>query len=155
MRAYWRNLNDRERWMLGFGGICCFFFLFYILLFAPLLKSVQEKSQQAIEKKETLAWMQQARLQYKTTKAPQALSSVQLLSVLAEKLKSSSFHRFPYQLQQTGAGEIQLSFDRVPYHAFVIWLWAVSQKYAFFVKQFNAERTDTAGVVKMVVTITI
>ncbi len=131
MKAYWSHLNDRERWMLGFGGVCCFFFLLYILLFAPLLNAVQNKSQQFIEKQETLAWMQRARLQYHTAEAPQALSSGQLLSVLAEKLKSSSFHRFPYQLQQTGASDIQLSFDQVPYNAFVTWLWTVGQKYAF------------------------
>ena len=155
MKTYWNNLNERERWTLGFGGVCCFFFLLYLLLYAPLINAVHDKTQQLAEKQETLAWLQQARLQHKTVKAAQTLSSSQLLSVLANKLKSTSFHGFSYQLQQTGAGDIQLSFDQVPYNAFVTWLWTVSQNYAFSIKQLNAERTDTPGVVKLMVTIKV
>ncbi len=153
LKAYWNNLNDRERWMLGSGGVCCFFLLYYALLYAPLTDSVKEKSQQLKEKEETLVWMQKARSQYKRGTPAQALGSSQLLSVLANQLKSASFHGFSYQLQQTGAGDIQLSFDQVPYNPFVSWLWSVSQRYAFSIRQFNAERTGTPGVVKVLVTI--
>ncbi len=153
IKTYWSNLNERERWMLGGGGVCCFFFLLYILIYAPLNNAVHDKSQQLIEQQETLAWMEQARLQRKNVKVPQALSSAKLLSVLADQLKSTSFHGFPYLLQQTGAGDIQLSFDQVPYNPFVTWLRSVSQTYAFSIKQFSAERTDTPGVVKVMLTI--
>ena len=154
MKTYWTNLNNREQWMLGFGGVCCGFFLLYLLLYAPLINAVHNKTQQLIEKQETLVWMQQARLQRKTAKVPQVLNNSQLLTVLADHLKSTSFHRLPYQLQQTGSGDIQLSFDQVPYNAFITWLWSISRQYAFSIKQFNAERTDTPGVVKLMLTVT-
>lgn len=153
MKTYWTNLNTREQWMLGFGIICAFFFLLYLLVVSPLSNAVQDKSQLLMDKRVTLTWMQQAQQQYKTTKATKVLSSSKLLTVLAVQLKSTPFHRVPYQLQQTGSGDIQLSFDHVPYNAFVTWLWSVSKDYAFTIKQFNAERTDTPGVVKIMVMI--
>lgn len=154
MKMYWNGLNHREQWMLGFGGVFCFFLLLYLLLFAPLNKAVHDKSQQLVEKQKTYVWMQQARLQHGTAKVHQVLSNGKLLTVLASQLKSTSFHRLPYQLQQTGAGDLQLSFDLVPYNAFMTWLWSFNQQYAFSIKQFSAERTDTPGVVKIMLTIT-
>lgn len=153
MKTYWDNLNERERWMVGVGGVCCALFLIYMLFFAPLIHAVRNKTQQLHEKQETLVWMRQAQQRYKSVKAPQALSNSKLLSILAEQLKSTSFHAFSYQLQQTGAGDIQLSFDKVPYNAFVNWLWSIRQQYAFSIKQFNSEKTDTLGVVKIMVTV--
>lgn len=152
MKAYWNNLNERERWLLGAGGVVCFCYLLYLLIFAPLIQAVHDKSQQLIEKKETLAWMQQAHQQHKTGNTPKTLSKGKLLSELANQLKSTPFHHRPYQLQQTGTGEIQLSFDKIPYNAFVAWLWSMSQRYVFTIKQFNTERTSTPGVVKLMVT---
>ena len=151
-KAYWDNLNERDRWMLGFGGVCCALFLMYMLLYAPLINAVRNKTQQLNEKQEILVWMQQARQQHKAVKSPQTLSNSKLLSVLADQLKATSFHAFSYRLQQTGTGDIQLSFVQVPYNAFVTWLWSVSQKYAFSIKQFSADKTGTTGVVKISVT---
>ena len=153
MIAYWNNLNDRERWMLSIGGVCCVVFLFYLLIYSPLVNRVYDKKQQLIEKKETLAFLQKAKIQQQSTKKVQVLSESKLLTVLAEQLKVTSFHRSLYQLQQTGSGDIQLSFDEVPFNAFISWLWSMSEQYAFLIKQFNAERTPTPGVVKVVLII--
>lgn len=154
MKTYWYNLNDRERWMLGVGFFCCFFYLFYALLYSPLSTAVYNQSQQLSEKQLTLAWMEQVRHQHVTTKELNVLTSSKLLAVLATQLKSSSFRHFPYQLEQTGAGDIQLSFEQVPYNAFVSWVWSISGQYAFTIKQLNAERTDTPGVVKALIVLT-
>lgn len=153
MIAYWNNLNDRERWMLGIGGVCCIAFLFYLLIYSPLVNSVYDKTQQLIEKKETLAFLQKAKMQQRSTKKVQVLSKSKLLTVLAEQLNTTSFHRSIYQLQQTGSDDIQLSFDEVPFNAFIQWLWSMNEKYAFLIKQWNAERTLTPGVVKVVLII--
>ena len=152
MIAHWNNLNDRERWMLGLGGVCFVVFLFYLLVYSPLVGGISEKSQQLIEKQDILAFLQKAKQQQTGIQA-QVLSPSQLLTVLAEQLNNSSFHRNPYQLQQTGSGDIQLSFDEVPFNAFLSWLWSMNEKYVFSIQQLNAERTATPGVVKMILMI--
>ncbi len=149
MRAYWNNLNDRERWVLALGATFCFLYLFYLLVYGPLTHAIHDKSQQLTEKQETLTWMQLVRGEHKKTKAPQVLSNSQLLSLLANQLQSTSFQQFTYELQQTGTGDIQLSFDQVPFNPFMKWLSSINSQYAVTVKQFNAERTELSGVVKL------
>lgn len=153
VKAYWTNLGERDRWMLGIGGVCVFFFLLYLVIFSPLMRMTQFKSQQLVEKQDTLVWMEKMHQQHHTVKVPEILTTSKLLTILAERLNSTSFHRFPYQLQQTGTANIQLSFEAVPYNAFITWLWSVREKYAFSIEQFSAERTKTPGVVKLVLII--
>lgn len=153
--AYWNNLNERERWILGSGTLFCIIYLFYLLLYAPLTRAVHEKSHQLIEKQSTYAWMQQVREQYKTQKTQASLTSSQLLTVLAEQLNHSSFKQYPYHLQQTAVNDIQLAFDNVPYNAFMSWLWMINEKYLISIKQFNVEHTEVQGVVKLMMVVSV
>ncbi len=153
MKAYWSNLSERDRWALGTGGVFCVVYLFYLLVYSPLTTAVHNKSQQLVEKQETLEWMQKVRVLHKTKKVPQTITSSKLLTVLADQLNTTAFKPFPYQLQQTGVSDIQLSFDHVPYNAFVNWLGSMNEKYTIVIKQLNIERTDTPGVVKLMIII--
>lgn len=145
---YWNNLNERERWMASIGSVCAFFYLFYLLVYSPLSSAVATQSKQLIEKKEILAWMEQIRQQPKLQKA-QTLSNTKLLALIGKQLNDKAFKAFPYQLQQTGPGDIQLSFDRIPYKQLLAWLWTLNKDYAITLKQFIAERSDAAGLVKI------
>lgn len=150
---YWHNLNERERWMLGIGLISTLLYLFYTLVYSPLVTAVDNKTRQLLEKKETVAWMQSIRKQPTNKTTAQTINSAKLLALIGEQLKQNHFRPFPYQLQQTGAGDIQLSFERVPFNQFLSWLWSLSQSYAISLKQLTAERTDRPGVVKLMVVI--
>ena len=153
LKTYLTNLNERDRWTLGFGAAFCIVYLFYLLIYSPLTSAVQNKSQQLLEKKETLAWMQQVSKLEKTKKRPKKLTSSQLLTVLADQLNTSALKQFPYQLQQTGVSDMQLIFNQVPYNLVVAWLWSLNEKYAISIKQLNVERSDTPGIVKLTATI--
>ncbi|HBI22215.1 MAG TPA: general secretion pathway protein GspM [Legionella sp.] len=155
MKIDWSRFNDRERWMLGIAGVFCGLFLLYALIYAPLTGAVQNKWRERIEKQETYAWMQDALQQQKSTHALKKVSTTALLTILARELKTTSFHQMPYHLEQTGGGDIQLSFEAVPYTAVMIWLREMSQTYACAIKQLNIEGTKTPGVVKWMAVLTI
>lgn len=148
MTNYWRNLNERERLMLIIGGACSMVFLFYLLVFSPLVDGVQYKTEQLIEKQETLSFLIKAKKQQKMVKKVQKLSQSKLLTVFTEQLATSSFQQSAYQVQQTASGDIQLSFDAVPFNQLLNWLWSINQQYSFVIKQFHVERTPLSGVVK-------
>jgi general secretion pathway protein M len=154
VKAYWNNLNERERLMLGICGVLCIIYLFYLLIYSPLTKAIQDKTKQLSEKQATLVWMADVSKEYKATKPLQTLTKSQLLSMLAAELNVASFKNFPYQIQQTGQNDIQLLFEKVPYNGFMVWLWSLNQKYRIVVKQFNIERTDTTGIVKLTLILT-
>ena len=151
MKAYLSNLNERERWMVILGGVALCFFLFYWLVYAPLVTSITEKSLQIKDKQETLDWMQTVRSQHATTEKPQSLSNSQLLTLLASQLRATSFKGFTYQIQQMGSGDIQLSYEQVPFNVFITWLWELNKTYTIHMKQFNAEHTSTPGLAKVLV----
>lgn len=148
---YWESLNTRDRLAWVIGATICLVYLFYLLIYSPLITTVHRKHQALLEKQETLVWMQEVRQQYKPKKARQTLTSSQLLTVLAKQLNDSPFKQFPYQLQQTGADNIQLIFEQVPYTLFLNWLYAFSEQYDVSIQQVNIEKTNTAGVVKSMI----
>lgn len=153
MTAYWNNLNERERLLLVLGSVFLGICLFWALIYSPLKLAKETKFQELIEKNETLTWLLQVHQQYTPQKALKKLSTAQLLRVLTEALDKTSLKSFNYQLQQTGASDIQLSFEEVPYHAFMAWLWDMNHTYAMTIKQLNIDHTDTPGIVKLLLII--
>ncbi|WP_043873495.1 type II secretion system protein GspM [Legionella massiliensis] len=148
---YWNNLNERERWTTGLGILFTLLYLFYLLIYSPLSTAVSTQSKQLIEKQETLAWMEQVRQQPKNQKTLLAISNAKLLALIGNQLSDKAFRTFTYQLQQTGPGDIQISFERVPYKMLLDWLWKLNSDYAITLKQFSVEPSNTPGVVKVLV----
>lgn len=151
---YWNNLNERERWLTGIGSVITLIYLFYLLIYSPLTTSVNDKSKQLIEKQQTLSWMQQVRQLPLNKKTKRSISNTKLLTVIGNQLNEKNFQPFPYQLQLTGPGDIQLSFEHVPYKQLLLWLWTLNNDYAITLKQFTADRSETAGVIKLLIVIT-
>lgn len=153
MKSYLNTLNEREKWMLIGGVLCLFIYVYYLFLYAPLSNKVTQKATQLVEKTNTLAWMQKAKQQGHAAKNKQSVDNSQLLTLLAKQLKDNPTLKFPYQLQQTGSGDIQLTFDAVPFKLFLSWLAKINDQYAITVKQFNAEHSETPGITRLMLII--
>ncbi|HAU1190580.1 TPA: GspM family type II secretion system protein LspM [Legionella pneumophila] len=151
MKTYLNTLNDREKWMVIVAGISLLIYGYYLLLYAPLSNQVNQKSTQLIEKTETLEWMKQVRMQKRSAKRKESVDNSQLLTILASQLKNNKTLKFPYQLQQTGSGDIQLTFDAVPFQNFIQWLAKINELYSINIKQFDVERTSTPGVTRLMI----
>ena len=148
MNQYWQNLNERERWMVILAGGTTIIYLIYLLVYSPLVTAVQNKTEQLIDKRETLQWLQQVRSQAKTEKK-KTLSNSKLLTLIDQQLKSNKSLNFPHNIQQTNTGDIQLTFDRVPFNLFMQWLGELNHHYNLRIQQLQIEKLDTAGMVKL------
>jgi len=152
---FWDGLNERERRAACVGAVVGLLYLAYAI-YAALSQSVLESTAALTEKKATLAWMQVAKTRFTPQKeGPETLDGSKGLTVFSEALGKASFHEFPYQLQQMPDGALQLSFDSVPYNAFLGWLWSMSTRYTMVIKAFNAEQTDTEGLVRLTVIVVL
>ncbi len=149
MKAHWQQFSEREQIAVVVAGLCLIAYLFYALLFSPLTIAVLNARKHWYEKNNTLIWMRHAQQNYSQEKRPQKVAAGNLLSILTQVLKHASFHRFPYQLAQTASGEIQLSFDEVPYNAFMVWLRDQSMRYTLTIKNLDVTKTTVPGVVKI------
>ncbi|PJD90616.1 MAG: general secretion pathway protein GspM [Legionella sp.] len=148
MKTYWQQLNEREQIAVVIAGVFSGLYLLYAVVYSPLASSLTKAREEWREKKTTLVWMQQAEKKVIGEKKPQTVTTDNLLSVLTRLLDQASFHRFTHQLAQTATGDIQLTFEQVPYNAFIIWLQAQSTQYTLTIKTMDITQTDTAGVVK-------
>ncbi len=153
MKHYLNTLNEREKWMVIIAAVFLFAYGYYLLLYAPLSNKVTQKTTQLNEKIETLAWMQKVKQQGHSTKTKQTLDNSQLLTLLATQLKDNPTLKFPYQLQQTGSGDIQLTFDAVPFKLFMSWLAKINERYTITIKQFDVQHSETPGITKLMIII--
>jgi len=151
VKTYLNTLNDREKWMVIVAGVSLFIYGYYLLLYAPLSNQVNQKSTQLIEKTETLEWMKQVRMQKRSAKRKESVDNSQLLTILASQLKNNKTLNFPYQLQQTGSGDVQLTFDAVPFQNFIQWLAKINEVYSISIKQFDVEKTSIPGVTRLMI----
>ena len=151
MKQYWENLSTRDRWALVIGGACLLIYLFYILVLSAVWEALEEKDRLHTEKYQTLAWMKKVK-DIDTTKKPiQKTSNAELLSILSSQLKNRAFQAFPFQLLQTGNGDIQITFESVSFNDLMNFLYGLNQKYQFEVKQLNAQSLETPGLVKLTI----
>lgn len=145
---YWQQLSEKDRWVSILGLICLVIYLFYLFVYSPLTTAVSNKSNQLQEKIETLNWMQTLESPRSATKNLQKINTSKLLALIATQLAPNPYQAFPYQLQQIGADNIQLSFQKVPYSLIMKWLWDLTTHYTVNLKEITIVRTDVSGSVK-------
>lgn len=151
MKDYLNTLNEREKWMVLLGGACLFIYVYYALLYAPLARHVVQKNALLIEKINTLKWMNDVKKEDGASHTKQTVDNNQLLTALASQLKNNQTLSFPFQLQQTASGDIQLTFESVPFQAFLAWLAQMNAQYTMTIKQLDAEKTKTQGLTRLMI----
>lgn len=149
----WTNLNERERLLAILAALCLFIFLIYQFIYSPIIALNASKTEELKEKSATLSWMQDTKQKTQALGKEKLITSGRLLGIIATELNKKPFSTLPHQIQQTSQGGIQITFDTVPFSAFLIWLWSIENTYIITIKQLDASRTPTAGVVKIMVII--
>lgn len=151
MKSYLHNLNERERWMVYSAVVCVILYVYYFFLYSPITSSVESQQEQLIEKADSLQWMNKVKNQKSTGLVKKSIDNGQLLTLLSTQLKNQTSINFPFQLQQTSSGEIQLSFEQVPFNLFIEWLTQLNKQYTINIKQLDVNKTTTPGVVRLMV----
>jgi general secretion pathway protein M len=141
----WSSLSERERYLVIGGVGLLLICIIYFSIFAPLFHAVATKKQELITKRATLEWM--AHLPKGMALQSNIVSKKSMLTNISQQL--APFKATPYQLQQLNSNDIQLSFESVSYAKFMPWLWKLTNNYQLTIKQFNVERTETTGMVKL------
>lgn len=152
MTHYLSTLNEREKWMVVITALGLFMYCYYLLLYAPLHSKVLQQTMQLQEKMETLTWMQQIKQQGLAIKTKRTVDNSQLLTLLAKQLKENIL-KFPYQIQQTSSGDIQLTFDAAPFNLVMRWLAQINKRYTVIIKQLEVQRSKTPGITKLMILI--
>lgn len=149
MKSYWNALQDREKGLVISLALSLLVYVYYGLLYLPLNKEVMQKKIQLQEKVETWVWMKQK--QGVSSSQKQSINNNQLLTLLATRLKEKPLSEFPYQLQQTNSGDLQLTFEAIPFQWFIRWLRDINNQYLITVHQLEVQKSKTPGVTKLMI----
>ncbi len=153
IKSYFEQMNRREQLMVSLTAIAIVFYLIYLFIYQPITIRQSEVREQLKEKKVVLAWMEQVKHHAGKSSKESIRDNNQLLSLLTLQLSQSALKSFPYQLQQNSSGNIQISYDKVPFNPFIQWLQSFQSKFTINIEQMRATKLEQEGLVKLMIVV--
>lgn len=150
MKQFWQQLNERDQSVLLVGGIIVCLYLIYLLIYSPLNNKVEHLEKDNHYQQELLTWIKQAKKSNKPTQQleKQIITKDNALIKISQLINSHPTTKFPYQIQQTLSGKIQLSFEQVPFKMLMNSLIQLSKRTTIRIDQFSVFKTAKSGMVK-------
>ena len=148
IQKYWRELQPRERLVLGWGGLLVALILFYALILQPWHRAISSMESALPNLRGNLVWMrQQAELIESgvglSNKSNRTEGGQSLLSVLEKTAKDSKVQGAIVQVTPGQSGrEVRVVLEDVNFNQWVRWVDILFQQYDVRTKQVSAERDE-------------
>lgn len=151
LKARWAALSERDRRVLGGGGLVLAAILAWLLVWEPLARA-RSARESALAEARTLAGLLET-LAVETQRGGPARSSAtlgagqSLLSVVDQSRRTSAIQKPPSRLQPDGETTVRIWFEDIPYDALVRWLGELQVRYGVRVDSADIERKPAPGTV--------
>jgi general secretion pathway protein M len=148
LRAWWSSLAERERRVLGAGGLVLALILLYLVVWEPLTAARQQR-QVELQAARALA----VQLEQLATAAPRAAAGPvagagqSLLAIVDQSRKASAIDKPPSRLQPEGDDTVRIWLEDVPFEALVRWLGDLHGRYGVRVDSADIDRESGPGLV--------
>lgn len=149
MRAWFDNLNPRERLIVGVGGTLAVLLVAWAYLWTPLVTRASELDSAVADKRLLLIDLQRAAaLSANAPVTASARESAESLVVLvASTADSVGLSDSFSQTRPDGADSINVNFRDAPFDILVGWLVLLDSTYGVAVESATFNGTDESGVV--------
>lgn len=159
MKQYWQKakewyaaLEQRERRAVNIGGGAVFFAFLYFGIWSPIVSHVDELRKRIVTDQKTLTWMQEAdqkikQLSLNETETQQAVTPVQLLTLLQMQINQAGLRDALKEMKQASNDSIQLHFKNVSFDQLIKLLMSVLKNSHVAITQFAASAEATPGMV--------
>jgi len=147
-RAWWSGLAERERRVVGAGGIALGLILIYLLVWEPLTTTRQQRELD-LQAARALA-VQLEDLAGVAGRAGQPAiqgKEQSLLAIVDQSRRASALTKPPSRLQPEGDGTVRIWLEDVPFDALVRWLGELQTRYGVRVDNAEIERESGPGLV--------
>lgn len=159
----WQALEQRERLILGWGGLIVGVILFYALVWQPWHNAITSMEEAIQSRRESLVWMRQTSEMVKNGSVISSQQSVKdksqsLLSVIEKTARISRVNTAIQQMvpgtnQKTNVEQVNVVLEEADFNLWVRWVDDLSRNYAVNVSQLSVENeTDQPNVVELRVT---
>lgn len=153
-QEWWSRLSLQEKRTVSIGGSLVTLFLLYALIWSPALDAVAKTRKRIKSDEHTLSWMREADIKIKALEnqqasAAQAVTPVDLMSILQKQINQNTLGQSLKEMKQAGSDTVQLSFKQVSFDKVVSFLIATMKQYRFSVEQMSAIAGVQPGIVDM------
>ena len=152
LRNWFESLQPRERLMVVLTSIVVVITLFYVAVWEPLHKGLQQELEKRDNLQASLAWMQGAAQEVRALRAAgvsgQRRNDNAPVSLTIEKTAASSGIKSKLgKLESSGKNAARARLDNVDFNQMILWLNTVEQNYGIAASSVNIESTDKPGIV--------
>jgi general secretion pathway protein M len=140
------SLSERDRRLLLFGAVAALLLLLFGLI-VPLDRSVTRERARLLNKRNDLAWVQNAALQLRDAPQPPAASGESLLVIIDRSARESGLAGALAGSEPGAAGSLSIRLEKANFEKLVIWLARLSQQNGVLVDSATIDKAGAPGIV--------
>ncbi len=150
LKQWHASLPTRDMWMLNFIVSILLLTLFYLALWEPLHKGLEQEKTKYESRQGTLLWMQQAAQEARILKASgnrhrikQANQPITL--VLEQSIVNAGLKAFVDKIESSGSSGARVKLNNVSFNQMLVWLNTIETHNGITVTSAIIERGKNAG----------
>ncbi len=149
LRAHWRNLQPRERLLVGAGGIFAAAALLYALLWVPMTHEISRLRTAVPAAQAQLRQMQAQLAEVKQLKASPAARrpTSDLRAVVEQSAAANGMKKHVTRLEERGEKAVKLALDGVSFNSLISWLSDLQKQSALRVESATVQSHSAPGLV--------
>jgi general secretion pathway protein M len=150
MKAWFDNLEPRERMLAVAGAMLLVLFLIYILVLSPFHSGYDGLRNTVDTQRTTVLWMQESaqtliRLKSSSGRVAQGLDGRSLLSVADSTARAAGLGPALKRVEPEGSDSVRVWLDGASFDVVVKWLGTLSTIHGVNAETVTMERSGTAG----------
>ncbi|MDN5871081.1 MAG: type II secretion system protein M [Nitrococcus sp.] len=153
MRRWWLGLAPRERRAVALGGFVVFAMLFYVLLWLPPHRGVEELRQMVEAQQGDLEYLRRAAREVMALKARQerqarpasAEAPVALYALVERSAREAGLADVIQRIDPAGDGEVRVGLEQAAFDPMIRWLAGLHRDYGVVVATASVRRGEKSG----------
>lgn len=150
LRRWYSTLSQRDMLLVNMVAALIILTLFYLVVWEPLHKGLEEEQTKLETQKKLLQWMQQSAREVQQLKASGGHQIKQrnqpVTLILEQSLKNSGLKSFVGKLESSGTNSARIKMDNVPFDQMLVWLNTIATYNGITVSSATIERGEKPGV---------
>lgn len=148
MKAWWQQLKSSEQRLVAILGFVVVLFLFYGLLWQPLVNNINKTEQKLARQQALLTFVQESTQRYQQSKKSGAStrSNGSLSSIVN---RSAGRNNISIARLQPQGEDLQVWIDEVPFTQLLSWLEFLANNEGLLVKSIDLSKAERQGVVRV------
>jgi general secretion pathway protein M len=147
LRAWWSGLAERERRVLGAGGVVLGAVILYLAVWEPLANARHQQHADLAAARALAVQLEVLAASGPRGAGPAAGAGQSLLAVIDQSSKASALTKPPTRLQPEGDDTVRIWLDDVPFDVLLRWLGELQSRYGVRVDNADIERESGPGLV--------